>query len=313
MPGKALNLDKGSISPLHRNLLAAAAILTTLLIAMGGVLCVTQSIRNCPDWPGCFGKLIPPLEAGPIVEYTHRVLAALSGLSILGAAITGLIQKPRLPWIVIPPLISVFLVLEVSYFGAIVVLRGLAPGWAAVDVGSALLVVALMVISSVTAFTYVRNPTQLNRLAFTSSFSRLVVTSVLIVYFVFTTGVLIAGKGSITGCLGWPVYSPQVFQMDGNYVVKLIRLLLSVVAIALVISILFQLWRNRKDRPEITKFGRWVGFAFLLEIIFQVLLLIFGLQVYLLVPYTVIAAAFWALIVCLLARVGLEEGRAQRG
>ena len=130
------------IAAWHRNLLALAAVFTVLLIAMGGVLCVTQSIRSCPDWPGCFGKLIPPLETSPILEFTHRLLAAGSGLLVFAAAIAGLARSRRLRWIVIPPLVASILVVEVSYFGAMVVLRGITPGWAAVDVGSALLVVA---------------------------------------------------------------------------------------------------------------------------------------------------------------------------
>jgi len=57
---------------------------------------VTHSIRSCLDWPGCFGKIIPPLETSPILEYTHRVLAATSGLLILAAAISGLVWARRL-------------------------------------------------------------------------------------------------------------------------------------------------------------------------------------------------------------------------
>ncbi len=142
------------IAPWHRKLLAVSAVFTVLLIAMGGILCVTHSIRSCPDWPGCFGKIIPPFETSPMLEYTHRVLAALSGLLILGAAIAGLIKARRLPWIFVPPLVAGALLVEVSYFGAQVVLHGIAPGWAAVDVGSALLVVALMVASAVIAHNY---------------------------------------------------------------------------------------------------------------------------------------------------------------
>ncbi len=161
------------IAAWHRNLLAAAAVFTILLIAMGGVLCVTHSIRSCPDWPGCFGKIIPPLETSPILEFTHRVLAATSGLLILGAAIAGVVRAPRLRWILIPPLAACVLVVEVSYFGALAVLRGLAPGWAAVDVGSALLVVALMVTAAVIAHTRRLNPSLPDRLNFRSPFARL--------------------------------------------------------------------------------------------------------------------------------------------
>ena len=35
------------------------------------------------DWPGCLGGLFPPLQFGPVVEYTHRLLAAFSGLFLL--------------------------------------------------------------------------------------------------------------------------------------------------------------------------------------------------------------------------------------
>ena len=70
---------------------------------------------------------------------------------ILAAAITGLVRTPRLRWIMVPPLAACVLLVEVSYFGARVVLSGLAAGWAAVDVGSALLVVALMVTAAMVA------------------------------------------------------------------------------------------------------------------------------------------------------------------
>ena len=291
----------------HRRLLAAAAIFTVLLIAMGGVLCVTQSIRSCPDWLGCFGRIIPPLEISPILEYTHRVLAGISALLILGAAIAGLARARRLPWIVFPPLAAGVLLVEVSYFGAMVVLHGISLAEAVLDVGSALLATALMVAAAVIARAHKSHPGLPDRLSFRTPLSRLVLATLIVVYGVFTSGILVAGKNSITACLGWPVYSPQLFQVDSLGAGNLLRLAFSVLGIVLIIAMLVQIWRSRQERPAIFGIARWVMAAFLLEFLLQALLLLFGFKIPLLVPYTVTAALFWGLLVALGVSAGLEE------
>jgi heme a synthase len=298
---------KPSIASWHRNLLVTAAAFTVLLIAMGGILCVTQSIRNCPDWPGCFGSFIPPSQPGPILEYTHRALAAISGLLILSSAIAGLAQLPRKRWIAIPPLVAVVLLVEVSYFGAQVVLRGLAPGWAAVDVGSALLVVALMVAAAVTASCRYKNPSIPDRLSFKSPFSKLILVETTVVYIVLVGGILVAGKSSVTACLGWPIYSLQLFQADAHAAGNTIRWALSIAGIVLLIPVLVLSWRKKQRQPAVYYIAICLGIAALLEAFIQVLLLLFNHPISLLIAYTITAAVFWALLVALLVRVGLEE------
>jgi cytochrome c oxidase assembly protein subunit 15 len=299
-----------AIAPWHQKLLVTTAVFTVLLIAMGGILCMTQSIRDCPDWPGCFGKIIPPAETGPILEYTHRVLAALSGLLILTSAVVGLIRVRRSLWISLPPLVSIVLLVEVSYFGAQVVLRGLSPGWAAVDVGSALLVVALMVATSTAALANKDPSLRIDRLKYQSPFSRIVLAATLVVYMILVSGILVAGKNSVTGCLGWPIYSQQLAQMDAHKLGEVIRQVVSLIGIGLILFVLIFAWRNRQSHPAIFPLVNWVGLAFLSEMLLQILILIFGHLVGLLVAYTVIMAALWGLLVAFTVRLGLEEAQA---
>lgn len=287
------------IAAWHCNLLTTAAVFTVFLIAMGGVLAVTQSIRSCPDWPGCFGKILPPLETSPILEVTHRLLAASSGLLIFAAAIAGWVRARRVRWMMVPMLVACALVVEVSYFGMLVVLQGISPGWAAVDLGSALLVVALCVLSAVIATAHRRNPAQQDRFVFRSPFARLVLATVCVVYVVLVSGVLVAGPKSITSSLGWPIYSAQVFRMDSPGLGNILRLLISVIGIGLIITVLIQAWRSRRNSPAIFHTACWVGAIFLFEVLVQGLILVVGMKTSLLVAYTVGTAGFWGLLLLL--------------
>ncbi len=190
------------VSSWHRKLLVAATAMTALLIFMGGVVCVTQSGRACPDWPRCNGQLGPPMRLDAIIEYSHRLVAALTSPFILAAAVVGWMRTRSLRWVSWPPTAALVLLLGVVVFGAIAVLRGLPPWAAAVDLGAALIVLALLVMSSVAAVSGRAGVSRGARIDPSGSFTKWSVWTAAITFAVLASGVLTADNGSILRCLG---------------------------------------------------------------------------------------------------------------
>ncbi len=71
-------------------LLAMASLFTVIVV--GAYVTVAGYGDACgssvpQDWPTCLGGLFPPLQIAPVMEYTHRLFAALSTLFMLLATV----------------------------------------------------------------------------------------------------------------------------------------------------------------------------------------------------------------------------------
>lgn len=73
-----------------RRLVWKIAIATLLLMAIGSATRVMNAGLACPDWPLCYGKLVPTQQMNlqVFLEWFHRLDAALIGVSTI--ALTGL-------------------------------------------------------------------------------------------------------------------------------------------------------------------------------------------------------------------------------
>jgi cytochrome c oxidase assembly protein subunit 15 len=285
----------------HCALLLVATVLTTLLIMLGGIVCVTGSAQGCPDWPGCFGRIVPPPQINAIIEYLHRFVAALTSPFILAAAIVGWWKARRVRWVSWPPVVAIPFLLAVVVFGAIAVLRGLPRGWAAVDLGSALIVLALMTAATTAAFARRADPGLRDRLLVRDA--RLALAASSGVFVVLVSGILVAGKGSLTRCLGWPMWGIMSNDLPGWP--QGVRLLVAGAAAVLISAAIVQAWQLQGRRVVLRRVAAATGALFLAEMAAGGIMLAGGFTIALLAIYAAAAVGLWALLIALTVLSGL--------
>jgi cytochrome c oxidase assembly protein subunit 15 len=239
-----------------------------------------------------------------ILEYAHRVMAALTSLFIVASAIAGWRKAGSIRWVSRPPVIAVALLLAVIIFGAMVVLRGLEPGLAALDLGSALGVLALMLTATVVAFVRHRDPALPDRLVFRTLFARLTLWTLVAVFVVLVSGVLVAADNSPVRCLSWPLFGRPLPLDEARGWYHLARQLLGAGASILVIAVVVGAWRRQ---GAIRRTALVVGGLFAIEIAVGALVLMVGPAVLLQVIRVAAAAALWALLVLLTVLAGLPS------
>lgn len=126
----------------------SALISTVVLITMGSIVRVTGNGLGCPDWPLCYGRVVPPALTSAWVEFTHRLLGAAASLQIVLLATFVWRRYRGQPWLFWPAVAAVSLLIVQVSLGGLHVIFEIPPvtGW--IHTGVAMLIVGMLAVQA---------------------------------------------------------------------------------------------------------------------------------------------------------------------
>lgn len=214
-----------------------AAVITFAAVALGSLVCATDSSSACPNWPGCYvGQVMPAGDLNPLLEFIHRVFAVSTGPLLLAAAVLGLRLRRDTtagrridPVVQLLPWLALAGALAAGVFGMMTIKWGLTTTQGATDLGAAIIA---MIAMTTAAEARARTPRRV-QLTPTGQFAW---GAVALLWLVHVTGVFAAGKGSLTRCVSCPVW--KIVEIDGPVWLQVTRMVLAAAAIAMIVAAL---------------------------------------------------------------------------
>lgn len=163
-------MNKNETAPIekwYRRIGRVSVGVVLFLILVGGIVRSTGSGMGCPDWPKCFGLLVPPSEVSEIpaaffekhpdyqaiefnafqtwTEYLNRLVGALVGLVVFVTALLSLGYFRRDKRIPALSILAVLLTGFEAWLGKLVVDQNLAGGMVTIHMLVAMIILATLI------------------------------------------------------------------------------------------------------------------------------------------------------------------------
>ena len=286
-----------------RRLAVVSTAATFVLIAVGALVRATDSGLGCPDWPRCFGRLVPPAELHPWIEHSHRLVAAavvvLVALLAVSAWRTGQARGVRLA-----AAAAVVMVLSQALIGALVVWWKLEAESVTLHLGTALALVALL---EVIAFRARWPAGEWGRGG--RGFVRLAAAGAGLTYLQMLVG------STVTGHDAGLAYPLKVLLPDlgpGVARVQLVHRVLAAVVAMLVAATWLVARRTQRTHPTVTRLAGYATGLVLVQVVLGAANVANRLSALTVVPHLVVGSLLWGTMFALVLHAHRFTGTGER-
>lgn len=248
-----------------RRLVWKIAIATLLLMAVGSATRVMNAGLACPDWPLCYGELVPAKQMNlqVFLEWFHRLDAALIGL--MAIALTGLSwwDRRHLPsWLPIAATGALGLIVFQGALGALTVTEMLRFDIVTAHLGTALLFFTTVLIIGMTLMPY-------EGTGVTGKLRWVGVTAATLIYGQSLLGGLVGSQWALHQCVGYQ----QLCALMHSHIAGVLPPTVAIITLVIMALATAEL------HPTLRQLAFWTGALLGLQIVLGVATFYLRLQV----------------------------------
>jgi heme A synthase len=191
---------EGSIDGWRRLAIASFAV-TYVLIVLGGVVRITGSGMGCGDhWPMCNGEWFPPMDLPTLIEWSHRLVAAMVSALVVALAGWALLRRRSPGWAARARfgLAALALLVVQILLGAVTVWLELPPPSVIFHLGTAMLLLSVVLLAALGA-------ADAGAWEARGGPVRMAISLAVLVGVVVLLGALVANLGAAPACQGFPL------------------------------------------------------------------------------------------------------------
>ncbi len=283
----------------YQQLAAASIVATFLLVTMGVVVRATDSGLGCPDWPFCYGQIVPPLDdLKAWLEWIHRAIAVVIGFLILGLVGLAIVDHRDRPSILWGSIGTLVLVGFQAWLGRETVRLGNSGESVTAHLAAAMALLGLLV------FLYVRAgyPARLPPRGASQRFTLLAVFGAASVYALLLFGAHVTATEAALIFPDWPLMGGTLFPplTDVTSAHVLHRWVAALVGVV-VLAVWVVAWRTQRADRRLVRLATVAGILYGVQVVIGGLQVLTGLAGWTQVVHVALSAIIWGALVGLAA------------
>ena len=248
-----------------RRLVWKLCVATLVLMAIGSATRVMNAGLACPDWPLCYGELVPAKQMNfqVFLEWFHRLDAALIGFGAIALSALSWWYRRSLPrWLPFAATFALFLIVFQGILGGLTVTQLLRFDIVTAHLGTALIFFITLIVIGIALSPYQGTGT-VARLPWVS------LTAVILVYLQSLLGALVGSRWALHQCFG----DSQLCAVMYSHIIGIFP------PTAATLAVVFISWRTPALHTVLRRLANLAGSLLILQLILGVATFRLHLQV----------------------------------